>query len=148
MYKRQVFERHHDTGHIGLGFLGGYGLKHGAVATSIAHDSHNLIVAGTNDADMILAGNTVRKNRGGLAIAADGKVLGELALPIAGLMSEEAAEVVDQRLEALKEEAGKLGISKEIDPFMTLAFAKMCIRDSPYHSLPSLAACFTASSTW
>ncbi|EFD01724.1 putative adenine deaminase, partial [Hungatella hathewayi DSM 13479] len=82
--KMAVFERHHDTGHIGLGFLGGYGLKHGAVATSIAHDSHNLIVAGTNDADMILAGNTVRKNRGGLAIAADGKVLGELALPIAG----------------------------------------------------------------
>lgn len=123
--KMAVFERHHDTGHIGLGFLGGYGLKHGAVATSIAHDSHNLIVAGTNDADMILAGNTVRKNRGGLAIAADGKVLGELALPIAGLMSEEAAEVVDRRLEALKEEAGKLGISKEIDPFMTLAFASL-----------------------
>ena len=67
----------------------------------------------------------MRKNRGGLAIAADGKVLGELALPIAGLMSEEAAEVVDQRLEALKEEAGKLGISKEIDPFMTLAFASL-----------------------
>ena len=67
----------------------------------------------------------MRKNRGGLAIAADGKVLGELALPIAGLMSEEAAEVVDRRLEALKEEAGKLGISKEIDPFMTLAFASL-----------------------
>lgn len=123
--KMAVFERHHDTGHIGLGYLGGYGLKRGAVATSIAHDSHNLIIAGTNDADMALAGNTVRKNRGGLAVVAGGEVLGELALPIAGLMSEEAAEVVDSRLEALKEEAGKLGASKEIDPFMTLAFASL-----------------------
>lgn len=120
-----VFERHHDTGHIGLGFLGGYGLKNGAVATSIAHDSHNLIIAGTNDADMVLAGNTVRKNRGGLAVVVNGKVLGELALPIAGLMSEEAAEAVDEKLEKLKEEAGKLGISKLIDPFMTLAFASL-----------------------
>lgn len=123
--KMAVFERHHDTGHVGLGYLGGYGLKRGAVATSIAHDSHNLIIAGTNDADMVLAGNTVRKNRGGLAVVADGKVLGELALPIAGLMSEEAAETVDGGLEALKEEAGKLGASKEIDPFMTLAFASL-----------------------
>ena len=123
--KMAVFERHHDTGHIGLGFLGGYGLKNGAVATSIAHDSHNLIIAGTNDTDMVLAGNTVRKNRGGLAVVVNGKVLGELALPIAGLMSEEAAEAVDEKLEKLKEEAGKLGISNSIDPFMTLAFASL-----------------------
>lgn len=123
--KMAVFERHHDTGHIGLGYLGGYGLKRGAVATSIAHDSHNLIIAGTNDEDMVLAGNTVRKNRGGLAVAADGKLLGELPLPIAGLMSEEPAEAVDERLEALKKAAAKLGISDEIDPFMTLAFASL-----------------------
>ncbi len=123
--KMAVFERHHDTGHIGLGFLGGYGLKRGAVATSIAHDSHNLIIAGTNDADMVLAGNAVRKNRGGLAVAADGKLLGELALPIAGLMSEEPAEVVDEKLEKLKEETRKLGIPEGIDPFMTLAFASL-----------------------
>ena len=67
--KLAVFERHHRSGHVGLGFLGNYGLQCGAVASSIAHDSHNLIVAGTNDADMVLAGNTVRKNKGGLAFA-------------------------------------------------------------------------------
>lgn len=123
--KMAVFERHHNTGHVGLGFLGGYGLKAGAVASSIAHDSHNLMVAGTNDGDMILAGNTVRKNRGGLAVALNGKVVGELALPIAGLMSEEAAEIVDEKLEKLKEETRKLGIQGGIDPFMTLAFTSL-----------------------
>lgn len=123
--KMAVLERHHNTGHIGIGFLGGYGIKRGAVATSIAHDSHNLAIAGTNDADMVLAGNAVRKNRGGLAIAADGKLLGELALPIAGLMSEEPAKAVDEKLEKLKEEARKLGIPEGIDPFMTLAFASL-----------------------
>ncbi|MEY8353370.1 adenine deaminase [Lachnospiraceae bacterium 54-53] len=123
--KMAVLERHHDTGHVGLGFLGGYGLKRGAVATSIAHDSHNLIIAGTNDADMALAGNTVRKNRGGLAVAAGGRILGELPLPIAGLMSEEPAEWVEERLEELKAQTRKLGIGEDIDPFMTLAFASL-----------------------
>lgn len=123
--KMAVFERHHDTGHVGLGFLGGYGLKRGAVAVSIAHDSHNLIVVGANDRDMVLAGNLVRANRGGLAVVADGEVLGELALPIAGLMSEEPAAVVDEKLEQLKAEARKLGIGEEIDPFMTLSFASL-----------------------
>ena len=123
--KMAVFERHHNTGHIGLGFLGGYGLKQGAVATSIAHDSHNLIIAGTNDQDMALAGNVVRKNRGGIAVAAGGVVLGELALPIAGLMSREPADWVGERLEELKKQAELLGAGKEIDPFMTLAFASL-----------------------
>ena len=123
--KMAVLERHHNTGHMGLGFLGGYGLKRGAVATSIAHDSHNLIVAGTNDRDMALAANTVRKNRGGLAVVADGKVLGELPLPIAGLMSEEPADWVDKRLEELKARTRELGIGNSIDPFMTLAFASL-----------------------
>ncbi|WP_077609698.1 adenine deaminase [Clostridium sp. Marseille-P2415] len=123
--KMAVLERHQGTGHIGLGFLGGYGLKRGAVATSIAHDSHNLIIAGTNDIDMALAGNAVRKNRGGLAVAAGGKVLGELPLPIAGLMSEEPAEWVDEKLEELKARTRELGIGEGIDPFMTLAFASL-----------------------
>ncbi len=123
--KMAVLERHHNTGHMGLGFLGGYGLKRGAVATSIAHDSHNLIVAGTNDQDMALAANTVRKNRGGLAVVAGGKVLGELPLPIAGLMSEEPAEWVDKKLEELKTQTRSLGIGDSIDPFMTLAFASL-----------------------
>lgn len=123
--KMAVLERHHNTGHMGLGFLGGYGLKRGAVATSIAHDSHNLIVAGTNDEDMALAANIVRKNRGGLAVVADGKLMGELPLPIAGLMSEEPAEWVDEKLEELKAQTRSLGIVESIDPFMTLAFASL-----------------------
>ena len=90
--KAAVFERHLHTGHKGLGFVGGYGLKKGAVATSVAHDSHNLIVVGTNDRDMVLAANAVRKNRGGLAVAAEGQVLGELALPIGGVMSRLSVE--------------------------------------------------------
>lgn len=123
--KLAVFERHRNTGHIGLGFLGGYGLKIGAVATSIAHDSHNLIIAGTNDEDMVLAANTVRKNGGGLAIAADGDLLGALELPVAGLMSEMTVEEVDKKLVWLKTVARRLGIPNEIDPFMTLAFTSL-----------------------
>ncbi len=123
--KLAVFERHHHSGHVGLGFLGNYGLKCGAVASSIAHDSHNLIVAGTNDADMVLAGNTVRKNRGGLAFVRNGKVVGELALPVAGLMSMENAENVEEKVQALKAALKEAGISEEIDAFMTLAFVSL-----------------------
>lgn len=123
--KLAVFERHHHSGHVGLGFLGNYGLKCGAVASSIAHDSHNLIVAGTNDADMVLAGNTVRKNKGGLAFVLNGRVVGELALPVAGLMSMESAEEVEKKLQALKAALKEAGISEEIDAFMTLAFVSL-----------------------
>lgn len=123
--KMAVVERHRSTGHIGLGFLGGYGLKKGAVASSIAHDSHNLIIAGTSDEDMVLAGNTVRNNQGGLAVVADGRILGELALPIAGLMSPLTVNEVEKQLEELKKMARELGISEEIDPFMTLSFTSL-----------------------
>lgn len=120
-----VFERHLHTGHKGLGFVGGYGLKKGAVATSVAHDSHNLIVVGTNDRDMVLAANAVRKNRGGLAVAAEGQVLGELALPIGGVMSRLSVEEVEEQLQALKVLTRQLGISSDIDAFMTLAFVSL-----------------------
>ena len=123
--KAAVFERHLHTGHKGLGFVGGYGLKKGAVATSVAHDSHNLIVVGTNDRDMVLAANAVRKNRGGLAVAAEGQVLGELALPIGGVMSRLSVEEVEQQLQALKVLTRQLGISSDIDAFMTLAFVSL-----------------------
>ena len=123
--KAAVFERHLHTGHKGLGFVGGYGLKKGAVATSVAHDSHNLIVVGTNDRDMVLAANAVRKNRGGLAVAAEGQVLGELALPIGGVMSRLSVEEVEERLQALKSCTRELGISSDIDAFMTLAFVSL-----------------------
>lgn len=123
--KAAVFERHLHTGHKGLGFVGGYGLKKGAVATSVAHDSHNLIVVGTNDRDMALAANAVRKNKGGLAVAADGLVLGELPLPIGGIMSLGTAGETEEQLERLKAITGGLGISRDIDAFMTLAFVSL-----------------------
>ena len=123
--KLAVFERHRNSGHVGLGFLGNYGLRCGAVASSIAHDSHNLIVAGTNDADMVLAGNTVRKNQGGLAFVVQEQVVGELPLPVAGLMSLESAEAVEEKLQALKAALKAQGISEEIDAFMTLAFVSL-----------------------
>jgi adenine deaminase len=125
LVKLTVFERHHNTGHVGVGFLQGYGLKAGAIATSVAHDSHNLIVVGTNDEDMVIAANSVREQNGGLAIAKDGKILGELPLPIAGLMSQETIEVVDKKLEHLKLTALQLGVSEGIDPFMTLSFVSL-----------------------
>lgn len=123
--KAAVFERHQHTGHRGIGFIGGYGLKKGAVATSVAHDSHNLIVVGTNDRDMVLAANTVRKNKGGLAVVADGQVAGELALPIGGIMTRASVYEVEEVLKALKEKTRDLGISGEIDAFMTLAFVSL-----------------------
>ena len=120
-----VVERHRNTGHIGKGFIYGYGLERGAIASSIAHDSHNLIIAGTSNRDMALAADTVRKNEGGLAIVLDGKVLGELKLPIGGLMCDENAEALEIRLEELKQISRKLGVHEGIDPFMTLSFASL-----------------------
>ena len=96
-----------------------FSLKCGAVASSIAHDSHNLIVAGDNDADMMLAGNTVRKNKGGLAFVA------ELALPVAGLMSTESAESVAAKMQALNDALKAHGVVEDIGIFMTLAFVSL-----------------------
>ena len=123
--KLAAIDRHKNTGHVGLGFLGKYGLKRGAVATSIGHDSHNLVIAGVTDEDMVLAGNRVIENGGGLAIALEGKVLADLPLPIGGLMADEPVEVVDEKLEHMKKLSVELGISEDIDAFMTLAFISL-----------------------
>lgn len=123
--KMAVLERHHSTGHIGIGYLKGYGLKAGAVASSVSHDSHNLIVVGVNDADMALAANQVRDKEGGLAVVRDGRVLGTLPLPIGGLMSHEPVEAVEEELTRLKAFTRELGVPNRIDPFMTLAFTSL-----------------------
>ena len=123
--KLAVFERHHHSGHVGIGFLGNFSLKCGAVASSIAHDSHNLIVAGDNDADMVLAGNTVRKNKGGLAFVANGQVMAEVALPVAGLMSTESAEGVAEKMQALEDALKAHGVAEDSGIFMTLAFVSL-----------------------
>lgn len=121
--KIAVIERHHDTGNIGLGLIRGYGLKHGAVAISIAHDSHNLIVVGDNDQDMAIAVEDLVRLGGGVALAKDGKVLGDLALPIAGLMTDQPAREVAGELAELHRIAfGTLKVNKDVDPLMTLCF--------------------------
>lgn len=123
--KMAVFERHHNTGHIGIGFVHGYGLKAGAIATSVAHDAHNLIALGTNDADMAAAAEHVRELQGGLVVVRDGKVLEELPLPIAGLMCPLTCTEAAEKLAKLKEAAHSLGVSEDIDAFMTLAFVSL-----------------------
>ena len=120
--KIAVIERHKGTGHIGLGYLQGYGLQGGAVATSISHDSHNIIVVGTNSADMAAAANRVVENRGGIVVVREGKVLAEVVLEVAGIMSDRPVEEINERLEQAKQTAFSLGVSEEIDPFMTLSF--------------------------
>ena len=121
------FERHRHTGHIGIGFISGYGLKMGAVATSIAHDSHNIIAVGENDADIALAVNRVKALGGGIVVALDGKVLAELPLPVAGLMSDRPLQEVNDALEAAKAAARSLGVKENIDPFMTLSFMSLTV---------------------
>lgn len=125
LLKIAVLERHRGTGHIGVGYLKGYGLRRGAIATSIAHDSHNLIVVGANDEDMACAANRVVAMGGGIAIAEGGRITDELCLPLAGLMSLEPLETVNQALERLKARAASLGVSDKVDPFMTLSFMSL-----------------------
>ena len=123
--KLVALERHKGNGHIGIGFLGNYGLKKGAVATSVGHDSHNLVIAGVTNEDIAAAGNRVLENEGGLAIAVDGKVVLDLPLTIAGLMSELSVEETDRRLEQMKALTRELGVHEDIDAFMTLAFVSL-----------------------
>lgn len=120
--KIAVVERHKSTHHIGIGFLQGYGLKSGAVATSISHDSHNIIVVGTSEADMAAAANRVVELGGGIVVWDGGAVQAEVPLPIAGIMSEDPLVTVNEKLEAAKEKAFALGVGRGIDPFMTLSF--------------------------
>ena len=120
--KIAVVERHKNTRHIGIGYIKGYGLKSGAVATSVSHDSHNIIVVGTNEEDMAAAVNHIADHNGGITVMDGGKVLGHVSLAIAGIMSDEPLEKVNEALEDAKEQAFSLGVSRGIDPFMTLSF--------------------------
>ncbi len=116
-----VIERHRASGKIGKGLIKGFGLQRGAIASSIAHDSHNIIVTGVNDLDIFKAVTTINKMGGGIAIVNDGQVLEALELPIAGLMSNQPLEIVSVKTKALICAARSLGVTAE-DPLMTLAF--------------------------
>ncbi len=116
-----VIERHRATGNIGKGFVKGFNLKKGAIAATVAHDSHNMIVIGTNDEDMYTASVELVKTQGGKVVVSEGKVISELALPIAGLMSNENFDYVLNKCEELNKAAHSIGCTIE-DPFMTMGF--------------------------
>jgi adenine deaminase len=124
--KIAVIERHKRTGNIGRGFVKGFGLKTGAISSSVAHDSHNICVLGANDSDMALAANEIARIQGGLVAAKDGKILAELALPFAGLMSTRPIEEVNEAEKRLSEAARSLGCTFS-SPFMVMSFLSLAV---------------------
>lgn len=126
--KVAVLERHHKTGNVACGFLKGYGIKKGAVALSVAHDSHNIIVVGVNDEEMECAVNALVEQEGGIVLVKDGNVVESMPMPIAGLMSDQSGEWVDEKLTAIHEKAySELGITKAVEPVMTLCFMSLIV---------------------
>lgn len=120
--KLVVVERHKGTGNIGLGLVENFNLKGGAIASTVAHDSHNLIVIGDNDEDILLAIKQIGKIGGGITICSKNKVLKSLPLSIAGLISDKSLEEVNKELKEMLKIAYGMGVNKDIDPFMTLSF--------------------------
>ena len=119
--KLVVAERHQATGNVGLGMVTGFGLKKGALASSVAHDSHNIVAVGTSDEDIMAAIQEIERLQGGLAVVANGQILASLSLPIAGLLSDEPLEAVVAQLGKLEQKAGELG-ARLSSPFATLSF--------------------------
>ncbi|BAU28490.1 adenine deaminase [Aneurinibacillus soli] len=120
--KLAVIERHKATGNVGVGIVKGFQLKKGAIASTVGHDSHNIVVIGTSDEEMLLAIEQVIKTNGGLAVVEGKEVLASLSLPVAGLMSEEKYETVYQSLKKLNEALSIIGSPKTFNPFLTLSF--------------------------
>ncbi len=120
--KIAAVERHKNTGKVGVAVCKGYGIHHGAVASSVSHDSHNIIVVGDNDEDMAIAVNEIIHTQGGYTVVENGKVFGTLPLPILGLMSDAGYQNVNATLQELKQKAFDMGVSPNMDPFITLSF--------------------------
>ena len=125
LLKLAVFERHHATGRVGLGLVKGFGLQRGALASTVAHDSHNLIVIGASDGDMLVAAQELERIGGGIAIAVDGQVTGSLALPIVWIMFQAGVDVVSPEVVELIAKAHALGFYEYYAPFLTLAFLSL-----------------------
>ena len=122
--KLAVIERHKNTGHKGVGFISGIGLKKGAIASSVSHDSHNLIVIGTNDEDMAIAANHICSS-GGNVVVVDGKVIADMPLPVAGLMTDRSGAEIAEANEAVRAAVHTLGVNQGIEPFMNMAFVSL-----------------------
>lgn len=126
--KVAVVERHQGTGNVACRFLKGYGIKSGAVALSIAHDSHNIIVVGVNDEEMEFAVQSLIVQEGGIVLVKEGKVIESMPMPIGGLMSDRSGEWVDQKLTDIHEKAyEELGICGDVEPVMTLCFMSLAV---------------------
>ncbi len=124
--KIAVVERHHYTKNVGVGLLEGYGLKDGAVGMTIAHDSHNLVVVGDNDADMMKAIEELKRIQGGITIVHNGSIVESLPLEIAGIMTNQDIDTVCDKLKKMEHEARQLGVTKQVDdPFLSLAFMSL-----------------------
>jgi adenine deaminase len=122
--KLVVVERHQATGNVGVGFVRGFGLQRGALGSTVAHDAHNVVAVGTNDADIISAIRALEEMRGGQVAVAEGKIAAALALPIAGLVSDQPLEVVMEKIAALNAAANSLGCTLPA-PFMSLSFLSL-----------------------
>lgn len=120
--KMAVIERHNATGNIGLGIVKGFGIKNGAIATTVAHDSHNIVVIGTSDEEMFLAVNHLKKMNGGIAIASGKEIIASLPLAIGGLISENGYLEVQQQLKILNQALSIIGVNADFNPFLTLSF--------------------------
>jgi len=123
--KLAVIERHNNTGHRGVGFVNGISMKQGAIAASVSHDSHNLIVIGTNESDMAVAANRIISLGGGMVTVKNGEILAEMPLPIAGLMTDSCAQTASEQNEKVRESVYALGVTEDIEPFMTMAFVSL-----------------------
>ena len=122
LQKLAVLERHHASGRVGLGILRGFDIKNGAIATTVGHDSHNLVVVGDNDADMLMAVDVLEECGGGYVVVSRGEVKAKIVLSVAGLMSDAPLESILKHQRELLDAAGDLGIHTESDPFITLSF--------------------------
>ncbi|MYL54344.1 adenine deaminase [Pontibacillus yanchengensis] len=123
--KLVVVERHHNTGNIGVGIVNGFGFQSGAIATTIAHDSHNIVATGTNDEDILAAIEALKTIHGGLVVVKDGVVEAQLPLPVAGLMSEQPYDVVNNQLHDIHQALTRLGFANTFDPFLTMSFVTL-----------------------
>ena len=126
--KVAVVERHHGTGNVACAFLKGYGIQEGAIALSIAHDSHNVIAVGVSDEEMAAAVQALEKQEGGIVLVKNGQVVDSMPMPIAGLMSDQSGQWVAEKLESLHENAyTQLGIHRSVEPVMTLCFMSLAV---------------------
>ena len=144
--KTFVFERHHNTGTHGIGFVKGFNIKCGAMASTVAHDAHNLLVIGTNDEDMALAANTLIECGGGMCAVQNGKVLGCVELPLGGLMGLLTAEEMSAKVETLDKAWKEIGCNI-VSPFMTMALIPLACLPELRLTNRGLVDCTTFSFT-